>query len=144
MKQGDVQTSTVFTSAAAPPPRANRSAIILGQKTIRNRIKLIQCRATLAPRKVTKLSGSHEKCCLLAFAQVCVCACVCVGTQSNYERQGWSKLSKGGKKDTQRGHKRKQDKKQGKRNPPEVTTNSRQMHSFYMFGFAYVFHYELL
>lgn len=74
MKQGDVQTSIVF------PPLlcTNRFAIILGQETIRNEIKLIQCRAILALRKVTKLSGSHEKCCLLAcaFVQDRVCLCM--------------------------------------------------------------------
>jgi len=62
-----------------PLLRTNRFAIILGQKTIRDKIKLIQCRATLAPRKVTKLSGSREICCcLLAGAGVQVCLSVCM------------------------------------------------------------------
>lgn len=64
-----------------PRVRTNRFAIILGPKTISDQIKRMQCCAVLAPRRVTKLSGSPEICCCLlacASQQWCEPLLVCI------------------------------------------------------------------
>ena len=118
----------------------NHFAIILGQKTIRDKIKLIQCRAALVPRKVTKLSGSQEICCCLfncAGLQVCACVCMRVCESSNYDTQGysrWSRREKGQTWKTQL----KVNIYQGEINPARMKTNiTGILHLIYSFTYMF-------